>query len=267
MSMLDLRRTQEWLATAITTGECVDDGIARAGQAGGIALAADLVTRSSRMSARDRLGVYHHAYRARLVECLTDDYPALRHALGGDEFERLCHGYIAQHASTSFSLNFFGASMSEFCHALEEPCGGFASDLAALEWTIVEVIHAPASAPLDASVLAEIGPDGWSARRLVANNALRIVRSRYPVNAYYQAFRDGIRSAAPPPPAQSTTAVARSDMTVWRTSIPQALVPVLDALLDGVTLGDALGTAIASEAEISRAFRDWISTGIFVCVE
>jgi hypothetical protein len=63
------------------------------------------------------------------------------------------------------------------------------------------------------------------------------------------------------------TAVARNDRAVWRTNIGPSLVSVLDALVAGHTLGEALGTAKASEVEIATAFRDWMSTGVFVGIE
>lgn len=266
MNRPDLASAQRWFATAITTGECVEHGVARSVHDGTVR-AADIVTSGPRLSAIERLGIYHHAYRARLVECLTDDYPALRHALGEALFERLGHEYVALHPSTSFSLNFFGALLPQFCRRRPEPWGEFASELASLEWAIVEVIHAPASGRLDAQALGQIAPEDWSARRLVPSTALRILRSRHPVNEYYQAFRDGVERDAPPPGAETVTAVSRADMTVWRNQIAPPIVPVFDALLEGASLGDALAKAVAAESEIATAFRDWMSTGIFVGVE
>ncbi|MDP9002204.1 MAG: hypothetical protein M3O46_19095, partial [Myxococcota bacterium] len=111
-----------------------------------------------------------------------------------------------------------------------------------------------------------IAPEDWSARRLVPSTALRILRSRHPVNEYYQAFRDGLERDAPSPGAETVTAVSRSDMTVWRNHIPPRIVPVFDALVEGASLGDALANAVAPEIEIATAFRDWTSTGIFVSV-
>ncbi len=265
MRVLDLSRTQAWFATAVMTGATVDDGVAIAGGSVPLERVEDVVAPSPRMNARERLGVYHHAYRARLIECLADDYPALRQALGQERFEELCQQYIAAHPSRSFSLNFFGANLPAFCGGREEPWSQFGSDLAQLEWAIVEAVHAPWTAR--SPRLSQVAGD-WNERRLLASATLRVVRSDYPVNAYYQAFREA-EEAAPelPAPARTVTAVTRNDMTVWRTNIPVPLIGVLDALVAGSTLGAALEIASASETEIATAFRDWVSTGMFVDVE
>jgi hypothetical protein len=261
----DLRRAQAWFATAITTGSSVDDGISIAEGDDPTVRAEDLVAPGPRMNARERLGVYHHAYRARLVECLADDYPALRHALGEETFEQVCHDYTARHPSSSFSLNFFGSRLPAFCRARREAWSLFGSELAALEWAIVEAIHAPSSATsrdFEPAADAE-----WSERRLMPSPTLRVVRSEHPVNAYYQAFRENRATDAVRGRSGEVTAVARNDRTVWRTNIAPSLVSVLDALVAGFTLGEALATASASETEIATAFRDWMSAGVFVGIE
>ena len=67
-----LRPLQEWTAAAIMDSIEVAD-VER------------VVLPSSRLSSLERLDIYRQAYRARLVECLADDYPVLQHALGETE--------------------------------------------------------------------------------------------------------------------------------------------------------------------------------------
>jgi hypothetical protein len=259
-----LREAQTWFADAVTT-----EAAARAAPAN------RWLTAGPRLDASERLAIYRRAYHARLVECLADDYPTLQAALGDDAFEALSSAYIARHPSTSPSLNAFGRHMAAHCASGPAlPHGAFAADLAALEWAIVEVIHAPSAEPLSAEALGSVPPDAWGAARLEPTPALRVVRTAYPVNAYYQAHRDGTNPPIPAP-AQASTAVYRSGPTVWRMDLTLPMDALLSRLVSGATLGEALEAATASlgdqpedvaAARVTGWFREWVSSGLFARV-
>ncbi len=236
------------------------------------------MTGGPRMSASERLDIYRLGYQARLVECLADDYPVLEHALGHEAFHRLCAGYIDCHPSENPNLNFFGRHMEAFCRREAAPLvveAEFAANLAALEWAIVEVIHARSSEPLTLDGLRDIPPDAWPGARLVPATALRLLRFEYPVNAYFQAFRDG-GDPSLPEARDSATVVYRSGPTVWRMDLTLPMVEVLGALVAGEPLGASLARAEAAlvgvdPAEVSQRvthwFREWVSSGLFSSVE
>jgi hypothetical protein len=262
---LTLRATQEWFARAVTTPE------SEAEPAGG-AQASQRLTRGPRLEAIDRLEIYRRAYHSRLVECLVDDYPTLQAALGEDAFATLCREYIARYPSTNPNLNTFGRHMAALCAS---EAGGahaaFAADLAALEWALVEVIHAPSTEPLSLAALGDVPPERWAGARLESTPALRILCAAYPVNAFYQAVRDG-KQPAIPDAAPSATAVYRSGPTVWRMDLTPPMLALLTGLTSGATLADALDGATASfgdepeEAAAQRVmgwFREWVSSGLF----
>lgn len=73
-----------------------------------------LVTPGPRLGAAERVEIYRDGYRARLVECLADDYAAVRSAIGADAFEAAARGYIDAYPSRSPSLNAFGRAMPDF---------------------------------------------------------------------------------------------------------------------------------------------------------
>jgi Putative DNA-binding domain len=237
--------------------------------------AARWLTAGPRLSAVERLDIYRHAYHARLVECLADDYPVTQHALGEAAFDELCRGYVALFPSTGPSLNFFGRRMSEFVRdGATQPIQdrGFVADLTALEWAIVEVIHAASEPPLTAEGLRDVPAEAWGDVRLQANTALRLLRFAHPVNEYLQAFRED-RSPAIPAPAASATVVYRSGPTVWRMDLTEPMVVVLSSLVAGDPLGSALSRAEASLAGVPEAevvarvttwFREWVGHGLFV---
>jgi hypothetical protein len=266
-----LRGAQLWFARALMTPES-EPATAGEREAG------RRLTASSRLTALERLEIYRRAYHARLIECLADDYPVLEHALGTDAFDDLCRAFIARHPSEGPNLNAFGRRLASFCER-EAPSPfslrSFAASLAALEWAIVEVIHARGSEPLTLDGLRELPLEAWAEARLVATPALRLLRFEHPVNAYFQAYREG-NDPTIPGAEPSATVVYRSGPTVWRMDLTVAMFDVLSSLVAGETLGASLGRAEhrldgddaeAAAQRVTRWFREWVSSGLFCGVE
>ena len=259
-----LREQQAWLLDAITAPEPRDPS--------------GVVRERPQLSAAERLHVYRHAYRARLVEVLRDDYSVLAESIADEAFEALCHAYIEQHPSRSSNLNHYGRHMAAVCAASELPAHPFLSELAALEWALVEVIHAEAGA-LDPEALQRVPPKAWAGVRLVPSEALRLLRFSYPVNTYYQSCRTRENGAPVPPlPAAgaSATAVYRRGPTLWRMDLTPAMARVLAALMAERTIAEALAQigvdesdhAALAEAErsVMTWFQAWVSSGFFIQV-
>lgn len=254
---------QRWLFERIT-----EPAAAFAGAAG-----VELQVVGGALPARERIGVYRHAYVARLVECLEDDYPALQHALGPAAFAGLCRDFIAQHPPASASLNYYGAPLASHCAARSERWAGFAAELAALEWALVEVIHESEGERLEPGALARLSAEDWGRARLVPSPTARLLDTRHPVGRYYQAFRDGEALAERfPDEERSALAVCRRGADVWRIRIELELLPLLASLLAGTPLLAALAaaeqqpSAQTSPQLLQRAFQDWVACGLFSAV-
>jgi len=267
----DLRQRQQWFARAVMTPETGDPAVSDDE-------ASRELTDGPRLRALDRLEIYRRSYHSRLVECLADDYPVLKGALGETAFEDMCRGYIARHPSEGPNLNFFGRHLERFCRdevLSPFPLRPFASDLAALEWAIVEVIHAPSSDPLTLDGLRDVPMGAWAEARLVPTSAFRLRSFENPVNGYFQAVREG-RSPVVPSPQRSATVVYRSGPTVWRMDLTVPMFEVLSALVDGETLSMSLSRAEQGFGPIEEQqaaesvlgwFRDWVGSGLFARVE
>ena len=286
-----LRALQEWFSAVTTHPESVEAGIgaASAMHASLVAIgpdeAARVVVGDTRLDALSRLGVYHDAYRARLVECLADDYPAVQYALGDDTFTAVCHAYIAAHPSRGPSLNPYGEKMASFVSPQE--AGGviagelatFAADLARLEWALVEVIHAAKAPVLDPAALQAIPPEAWGNARLPPAETLRLVRGSYPVNRFFQQFKQDEEPELPDlaTPSPSAVAVYRVGFVLWRMDLTPAMAELLAGLMNGATLGEALGSlddTKMSAAELAEAerqvmawFQSWVASGFFARVD
>jgi hypothetical protein len=229
-----------------------------------------------RRSASVSLDVYRRGYLARLVECLEDDYRVLRYALGDAPFRALCEELISRHPPSGANLNSFGGHFERFCRdeaPAPFPLRDFAADLAALEWAIVEVIHAADDDPLTLDEVRAVPSEAWADSRLIPNHAVRLLRFEHPVNVYLQAFHDG-RSPSIPAKKQSAAVVYRSGLTVWRMDLTPSMLGVLSAILGGESLGAALAlgeraqtAAQESPQRVTEWFREWVTTGLFARVE
>ncbi|MEP7049346.1 MAG: DNA-binding domain-containing protein [Pseudomonadota bacterium] len=264
---LSLRQQQEWFAAIVSTPEAEPAPVDESS-------AGRLVKPSKTLSSLARIDIYRQGYHARLIECLSDDYPVLQHALGEQAFEALCRSYIAEHPSRAPSLNYFGRHMAEFCRgqALDSPV--FCSDLAALEWAIVLGIHAPSAAAIGFDDLGHVPQERWPGARFTVNPSLKILRLSYPVNAYLQAFRNDAETTVPSPLA-SAVAVYRTGRSVWRLELELAMVTLVESLARGVTLEAALGEVQASLADrteeqaakiVTHCFQNSVSSGLFSAI-
>jgi len=256
----ELRELQMWLQRAMTSPPD-NEGDERE--------AARIMTPGTRMSARERVAIYHHSYWARLVEVMADDFATVKYAMGAEAFTALAHEYIAQFPSKGPNLNRYSERLPAM---LRDRGEAFLADLARLEWAIVEVIHAEASAPITGEALQAIPQERWAEMCFQPGTALRVLELDYPANAYFQAFKD---DASPelPEAEWSCTAVYRHEHVVWRWGMTPAMATVLQKLLAGEPLGAALGALQSDPQMLQEAlqhlngwFKEWVSRGFFAAV-
>lgn len=260
---LGLREVQRSLFDAVTADRAASESLGRDARLS--ALVAE-----NGLSALRRVAIYRDAYRARLVECLVDDYPAVQALLGEAAFRSLCHDYFRD-VPPGISLNDYGAGFAEYCvrHA---PCHApLACELARLEWALVKAVHGSDARKLTPEQLAQLSLGDWETAALVPSPTLTLLATAYPVNAYLQAFRDG-RAPEPPSPTPSWVAVCRSGIDVWRIDLPAHLGRVFARSVSGEPLAltlarvgsDSLGDdPQPTAAEIQQAFSQWMSAGCF----
>lgn len=263
---LRLEAAQRWLFQRVTrplgasASEPADDAVWVAG---------------GTLPSSERIAVYQRAYFSRLVECLRDDYPALAHALGADDFEALCLEFIETHPPASASLNYYGAPFADFCATWPAPRAAFASELARLEWAVVECIHADAERSLDPGELGALSEREWSLVRLCPSPAARLLATSYPVHRYYQAFLEG-REPEPPRFEACSIAVCRRGDRVWRLGVDPRWAGLLRRLMSGEPLASALAGVPAeaspgsnAAAELEGALAEWVRCGLFsgVCFD
>ncbi|WP_199155520.1 DNA-binding domain-containing protein [Chromobacterium sp. ASV23] len=259
MSQPALLDSQLWLLTAMTACKGLPHGLALAARSLGVD--ENIVSAPPRGDRLDRIGIYHHGYWQRLLECLRADYPMLLKLLGPSLFDLFARGYIASRPPRSPSLHDLGAGFAAFL-AASQPDGDQSScrlpvELASLERAYVEASRAMGvetmeQAPLDEWLSLLAAADPFAGLRVPAS--VRLLETTLPVHEYWQALR---REDAEPPQPEARHCMLALARTQWRVQI-HALDPwqyqLLRAMRDGGSVSDALcRSADADEAGRQRA--------------
>jgi hypothetical protein len=281
----DLAPIQCWLQTAIMHPAGIAAGLASAEARQHIDIgpeeAEKVVQRSRAMTALERLSIYHHAYYARLLECLREEFPVLLHALGEELFDAFAVGYLQAYPSRSYTLFQLAA---HFPHYLAETrpapdnaesvdWSDFLIDLATLELTINEVFDGPGverELLLDAGQLRGLPPERLLDARLVPVPCLRLLVLRYPVHKYFTAVR---RHEEPhlPEPAETFLAVTRRNYVVRHYELSRLAYELLHALVTGASMEEAMERTLESAgADVEQLshllhtwFHEWAAEGFF----
>lgn len=285
----DVATLQRWLQTVLMHPEGVGHGIAAPEANEILAVRAEeceqVLTRSRALSALDRLAIYRHAYYARLVECLRESFPVLRHALGDEIFAEFAVGYLQSYPSQSYTLCELGRNFhcffAETRPAAEETGGElswpeFLIDLASLEQTFNEVFDGPGSEdqePFNADALTALSPEKFLNSRLVCTPSLRLLPVRFPVHRYWSLVRRK-QEAEVPEAEPFYLAIYRRDFVVRHLELSQVGFSLLASLHSRRTLLEAFAEAEQPTGETADClpdvrswFRDWTAQGILLNIE
>jgi hypothetical protein len=205
-----------------------------------------------------RLGVYRHAYRARLAEALADNFEILARAMGDEAFAALADAYITAHPSTHPSIRWFGHRLAEFMAARVEsgedgvPHPAFV-DLARMDWALRAAFDAADAGALGRETLAGWAPQDFAALRLAAHPSVQQVRLDWAIEAAWRALREhdpdsGTEPELPAPEEQLHTLLVwrRGLDTLWR-SVGAAEASLLEGLAAGESFGELCERAAAIE--------------------
>ncbi len=144
-SLDDLRQLQTRMAAALMQPLNRQDRLKRQTKA-------DFIKSNDRLSSFQRLEIYARQYWFRLLDCLYDDYPALRTYLGASKFIRLCESYLAKHPSSSWTLRNLGSGLPAF---IKE---SGARDIAKVEWAQTLAFDELGLPPLCMEDLMQVDP-------------------------------------------------------------------------------------------------------------
>ena len=238
-----------------------------------------VIAPSDKLGSMERLEIYNRQYWFRLLDSLSEDFPALVRLVGNRAFRGLAESYLRQYPSRSFTLRDLGSRLSSWLESLakqdmrqpESWCAGlryplqFLADVAALEWAYIEAFDAAEFPPLRADEF------GNGAIDLRLQPFVRPLALRFHVSPFVAAIHNG-QDDAPAVSTQPQTnyaAVYRQNFLPVSEPVLPSAFPVLAALSRGDSLQVAVEQALSdggvdaveASAEIQKCFTRWTSLG------
>ncbi len=231
---------------------------------------ADAIADTPPLPVEARLGIYRHAYGARLIEALAETYPILHWLLGDESFESLGMLFVGSHPSEHRSIRWYGRELADFTGATapfaDQP---ILAEIARFEWTLSEVFDAADAGVVDRAALQAVEPGRWPTLRFGFHPSLRRLTLAWNTVAVWQA---GSAEQDSPLPERSPAPVP---WLLWRQHFKnyfRSLDAIERAALDAAVAGgtftevcEALATHLPEEAIPLRAamiVATWVDSGM-----
>lgn len=130
---------------------------------GGDAAILDAVVGNATADAAERVGVYAHAYAARLVEALENEFLTLRFAAGDETAAEMFQDYVMATPSMLRNVRWYGKDLAQFLRDASpwKHTPAYA-ELAALDWAIGLSFDAADEACIAEADIAAIPFERWS---------------------------------------------------------------------------------------------------------
>jgi hypothetical protein len=273
----NLATLERWMQAVVMHPEGAAAGVRSKPARSLVAVAArdleSVVLPSKQLTSLERLGIYAYMYYARLVEVMESEYPTTRQILGSDVFAAACRQFVAKNPSRTRTLNSLSARFPDFLARTlpKSNRNGLAVDVARIERAMEDVFDAPRAEPMTAAQFAALGADPTGRAVLKVTPALRMLKLRYPANAYMTAARRGEKPRIPRPKATSVIVFRRGFQVFRRDQDPQQW-KLLAALVAGKPLASAVRASVrggGAGAErvakrLGRWFEEWSAAHLFV---
>jgi hypothetical protein len=240
--------------------------------------AKQLVKPNDRLTASERLNIYHRQYWYRILDSFNEDFPGLCSILGDRAFNRLSRAYLTACPSRSFTLRNLGASLETWLTEHPEFAGrqlALALDMIRLEWAHIQAFDNAEQKALGPEDLLEPGPE----LRLALQPYISLLALQYPVdelrvqlnehldehsvasNAVVQPRHLKVRRFARLKPRPIFLAVHRVDFTVYYRRLDADEFRLLESFERGKSIGQALDSVLAGTEQIQNWFASWAQLG------
>jgi len=219
------------------------------------------------------LRIYQHAYTARLLGALRDNFGVLPRAMGDDAFEALGLAYLQAHPSNHPSIRWFGHRLAEFMAQQPDlvPHPAFV-DLARMEWALRAAFDAADAPGLSAASLAARAPARWAGWVPRFQPSAQLLSLQWRVEPAWRA----LQAAEGDEPELEEPTAGEHLLLVWRPQLETRWRSVTDAtealLLPAAMNGDSFGALCeraaaqvgeeGAAAAAVGALQQWISEGL-----
>lgn len=219
---------------------------------------------------RAGLAVYHHAFRAQLVDCLRDSYERVAAWLGDEAFEAAARRHIAENPPTSWTLSDYGVNLAATLRALY-PHDGEVADIAALDWALRRAFDGPDGDSVTPADLADVD---WERAVISFVPTLSLLPVETNCAALWKAISDGGNDipSIEAFPAPVTLRIWREKFQPRFTTIDDDEVLAIDLVRSGLSFSDLCdglagqhGAAAATEAA-GRILTTWLGDGLIAAI-
>lgn len=219
-----------------------------------------------------RFAVYRGNVYGNCANALTGAYPIVRKIVGEEFFEATAREYARVHPSASGDLNEYGEAfatfLGEFPETRELP---YLPDVARMEWLAHRAYYAADSARYDPARLANLPPERWTALHPALAPSCALLESIWPLARIWTVHQDDYTGEfhVNLDSGPDRILVHRPRWNAEVVALSAGDYRFLAAASAGISLGDALETAVADDPEFDPAavLVRWIESGVVVGLE
>lgn len=212
-------------------------------------------------SAKNKLSVYINAYRIRLEESITEDFPVLKKYLGEEKFKILVNDFVKNTTSTHYNLAKYSQKLLSFTKKKLHK-DKFSQEICELESSILEIYDQEETTPLSSEDLKNFTEKDLFNSRLLPRKALKLHKFSYQINQFYQDTMDNNVNAKKNK-EDSYLVVFRDKNKIWRMPMEKNEFIILRKIFSGKRIGEALESSTANNPDdIKKWFSRWISNNI-----
>jgi Putative DNA-binding domain len=228
------------------------------------------VVDDGKLTASERLNIYHHAYRGRLIEVMQDVFERTWAYLGDETFEASAAAFIEANPATEKTLNHFGQQFPDWLISYF-PDDIDIAEVAKIDWMMRVAFDSENATPLVGADLAALSPDDWATVGFMFHPALVVVPIEYNAASIWEALE------ANNPPPSATPLLEKTFLLVWRKelrphylTIGQHEADAIALIGEGLSFADTCATLDSrypntSVAEtIGMALRRWLDEEMLV---
>jgi len=145
------------------------------------------------------MGAYDYAYRARLIEILSEDFEGLHTLLGDAQFASAMTDYINAHPSTTKSVRWLGRFVGDWLGEADPwQAHPELSAMAKFEWMLGLAFDAPDANLIGVEDIGLVPPEAWPMLTFTFHPALNTATLSHDVAPFYQAVQAEVDPSAAP---------------------------------------------------------------------
>lgn len=212
------------------------------------------------LSGAGGLGIYHNAYRARLLETLRGDYPTVHSWLGDAEFDALMRAYLHAHPPRHFSLRWLGEQLPAFIerHLVAVQAEPLA-ELARLEWAFTLAFDAADGEPLSLQQIAALPAEHWPLLQVRGHPSLQCLPCRHNSLALWRAVKAGSDfPGSQPLAAEELCLVWRQDLVCRYRALASDEASALQRMLAGASFAELCASLVAHGEQAPALAAGWL---------